>query len=201
MLMVSVVVAFSNSVAAGSSGERRDHAAASGAAGAVRPDLVSTPVLPLSGSFADGNTASGSRWALGLFASVELTLLVLAPGGLLQRASVNLINPRFTIVAILIWLGYALAHAEVRETAVNHLQTQRWEQSLADLHSAESVPVVASHSLIPMFEGMVERAISRTSNLEDVDQLANAPRRPSSTSPRSPSLPAAAAAAGSKGQV
>lgn len=143
----------------------------------------------------------GLALGFGVFASVELALLVLAPGGLLQRESVNLINTATYNLSILIWLGYALAHAAVRETAVNHLQTQRWEQSLADLHSAELAPGIASHSLIPMFEGMVERAISRTSNLEDVDQLANAPRRPNATSPRSPSLPAAAAAAGSKGQV
>jgi hypothetical protein len=140
----------------------------------------------------------GLALGFGLFASVELMLLVLASGGVLQQGSVNLINTATYNGSILIWLGYALAHAAVRETAVNHLQTQRWEQSLADLHSPESAPGIASHSLIPMFEGMVERAISRTSNLEDVDPRVDAPRRPSATSSRSPSLPAAAAAAGSK---
>ena len=49
----------------------------------------------------------------------------------------------------------------MRQAAVNHLQTQRWEQGLADLQHP-----VPSDSLIPMFEGMVERAFSRSSNLE-----------------------------------
>ena len=37
------------------------------------------------------------------------------------------------------------------------LQPQRWEQSLTDIHH----PLPAD-SLIPMFEGMVDRALSRT---------------------------------------
>jgi hypothetical protein len=37
------------------------------------------------------------------------------------------------------------------------LQPQRWEQSLSDIHH----PLPAD-SLIPMFEGMVDRALSRT---------------------------------------
>jgi hypothetical protein len=45
------------------------------------------------------------------------------------------------------------------------LQTQRWEQSLADLQP----PAVTSDSLIPMFEGMVERALLRSSNLEGAE--------------------------------
>jgi len=48
----------------------------------------------------------------------------------------------------------------VRGGAVNPLQTQRWEQSLADLQ-----PPLPTDSLIPMFEGMVERAFSRSSTL------------------------------------
>ncbi len=140
----------------------------------------------------------GIALGFGFFASAELMLLVAVSGGWLHRPTVNLINTATYNLAVLIWLGYALAHAALRETAANHLQTQRWEQSLAGLHSAESAPGITSHSLIPMFEGMVERAISRTSNLEDVDL--DIPSPPSSASPRSSSLPAAAAAAGSKSQ-
>jgi hypothetical protein len=67
-------------------------------------------------------------------------------------------------LAILVWLGYSLSRKAVREAAVNHLQTQRWEQGLADLQHP-----VPSDSLIPMFEGMVERAFSRSSNLEPAE--------------------------------
>ena len=38
------------------------------------------------------------------------------------------------------------------------LQPQRWEQSLTDIHHP-----LPANSLIPMFEGMVDRALSRTS--------------------------------------
>jgi hypothetical protein len=74
----------------------------------------------------------------------------------------------------------------VRLGAVNHLQTQRWEQGLADLQ--QSVP---SDSLIPMFEGMVERAFSRSSNLESTESpiALNRPDNPPKTN---------SAAAGSK---
>jgi hypothetical protein len=65
------------------------------------------------------------------------------------------------IVAVFVWLGYSFSRKTVREIAVNHLQTQRWEQGLADLQNP-----LPTDSLIPMFEGMVERAFSRSSNLE-----------------------------------
>jgi len=68
------------------------------------------------------------------------------------------------ILAILVWCGYSLSRKAVRVAAVNHLQTLRWEQGLADLQHP-----VLSDSLIPMFEGMVERAFSRSSNLESAD--------------------------------
>jgi hypothetical protein len=102
----------------------------------------------------------GIALGFGIFAAVELMLLALSSGNLLHKEAVGLINMMTFNVTILIWFGYALASRVVRETAANHLQTQRWEQGLADLqHPA------ASHSLIPMFEGMVERAFSRSSNL------------------------------------
>jgi hypothetical protein len=63
--------------------------------------------------------------------------------------------------AVVVWLGYSFSRKAGREASVNRLQTQRWEQGLADLQ-----PAVPSDSLIPMFEGMVERAFSRSSNLE-----------------------------------
>jgi hypothetical protein len=137
----------------------------------------------------------GLALGFGVYASVELMLLVAASGGLLHKPIVNLLNTAAYNAAILIWLGYALAHVKLRETA-NHLQTQRWEQSLAGLHAAEPTTGVPSHSLIPMFEGMVERAISRTSSLDELDLEIPSPPRVSE--PQSP--PAAAAAAGSKGK-
>jgi hypothetical protein len=103
----------------------------------------------------------GISLGFGLFAGVELLLFALNSGGFVKQHILNAINMVTYVLAIFVWFGYSLSRKAVREPAVNHLQTQRWEQGLADLQ--HSVP---SDSLIPMFEGMVERAFSRSSNLE-----------------------------------
>jgi hypothetical protein len=103
----------------------------------------------------------GISLGFGLFAGVELLLMALSSGGLVTHKNLNLINMLTYIGAIFVWLGYSLSPESVRVPAVNRLQTQRWEQGLSDLQHPE-----LSDSLIPMFEGMVERAFSRSSNLE-----------------------------------
>jgi hypothetical protein len=103
----------------------------------------------------------GISLGFGLFAGVELLLMALFSGGLIKQALLNPINMLTYNLAIVVWLGYSFSRKAVREAAVNHLQTQRWEQGLADLQHP-----VASDSLIPMFEGMVERAFSRSSSME-----------------------------------
>jgi hypothetical protein len=110
----------------------------------------------------------GISLGFGLFASVELMLMALNSGGFVKQGLFDLIDMMTFNLAILVWIGYSLSRKAVREVAVNHLQTQRWEQGLADLQHP-----VPSDSLIPMFEGMVERAFSRSSNLEvSEDQIA-----------------------------
>jgi hypothetical protein len=106
----------------------------------------------------------GISLGFGLFAGVELMLMALNSGGFVRQSNLNLVNMVTLVLAILVWCGYSLSRKAVRVAAVNHLQTQRWEQGLADLQ-----PPVLSDSLIPMFEGMVERAFSRSSNLESTD--------------------------------
>jgi hypothetical protein len=103
----------------------------------------------------------GLSLGFGFVAGVELTLLALRSGGFVTYRNLNLINMSASAIAILIWFGYALPRKAARGAAVNRLQTERWEQGLADLQ-----PPVPSDSLIPMFEGMVERAFSRSSTLE-----------------------------------
>ena len=87
------------------------------------------------------------------------------------------------------WLGYAFSRVVARDATLNYLQTQRWEQGLADLRPASS-----NDSLIPMFEGMVERAFSRSSNVEEIE------RRLTFVKPVVPVVPvrAKSAAAGGK---
>jgi hypothetical protein len=60
--------------------------------------------------------------------------------------------------AIVTWGVYMWMKSPIRESTSTLLKSQRWEQSLTDLQ----VPATAD-SLIPMFEGMVDRAFSRSS--------------------------------------
>jgi len=103
----------------------------------------------------------GISLGFGLFAGVELMLYALNSGGLVNQGSFNLLNMLTYNLAVFVWLGYSFSPQAVRGGGVNRLQTQRWEQGLADLQTP-----VPSDSLIPMFEGMVERAFSRSSTLE-----------------------------------
>ncbi len=107
----------------------------------------------------------GIALGFGVSAGVELMLLAMRTGGLIGPNTFNLINMTCCNLGILGFLGYAFLGVVERDSHVNHLQTQRWEQGLADLQTVEP-----SDSLIPMFEGMVERAFSRSSNLEDIDK-------------------------------
>jgi hypothetical protein len=106
----------------------------------------------------------GISLGFGLFAGVELLLYALNSGGFVKQGLLNVINMATFNLAIFVWLGYSLSRKALRVTAANHLQTQRWEQGLADLQTP-----MTSDSLIPMFEGMVERAFSRSSNLESTE--------------------------------
>jgi hypothetical protein len=103
----------------------------------------------------------GVSLGFGVLAGMELMLMALNSGGFVKQGNFHRINMVTQILAIFVWLGYSLSRKAVREVAVNHLQTQRWEQGLADLQHP-----LPSDSLIPMFEGMVERAFSRSSSLE-----------------------------------
>jgi hypothetical protein len=99
----------------------------------------------------------GIALGFGTFAMVELTLIASWVGNHLGSVSVNLINMGAYNATLLIWLGYTLAKSPVRDASSTLLRPQRWEQGLFDIHH----PLPAD-SLIPMFEGMVDRALSRT---------------------------------------
>jgi len=98
----------------------------------------------------------GIALGFGFFAWVELSLVAL--GSLFNSPRVtSLVNMVAYNVTILIWFSYTLAKSPARDQASQMLRPQRWEQSLNDLHN----PVPAD-SLIPMFENMVDRALSKT---------------------------------------
>ena len=57
-------------------------------------------------------------------------------------------------IGMLTWLGYCLLNEKT--SAVPVLVPQRWDEALLELQ-----PQMDSESLIPMFEHMVDRALSK----------------------------------------
>ncbi len=185
MLLVSVVVAFSNSV------DRSPlvHAVTTLQRSVRIVQLGLILFLLLFSRFLGVSRKQfsfGTSLGFGLLAGVDLMMYVLISGGFVKQAMFNLINMSAYGLAIFVWLGYSLSRNAVRVAAVNRLRTERWEQGLADIQHP-----VSSDSLIPMFEGMVERAFSRSSNLESAED--HVPLNRSGDPPRANS-----AAAGSK---
>jgi hypothetical protein len=99
----------------------------------------------------------GIALGFGFFAMVELSLVASWVGDHLNNLSMGLVNMAAYNCTLLIWLGYTLAKSPAREAMSTLLRPQRWEQSLTDIHNP-----LPPDSLIPMFEGMVDRALSRT---------------------------------------
>ncbi len=97
----------------------------------------------------------GISAGFGIFAAVELMLTAWVAGGH-STVGTGLVNEIAYNCSILIWLVYMLLKEQRQEAAENLLIPQRWEQSFMDVQH----PMPAD-SLIPMFEDMVEQAISR----------------------------------------
>jgi hypothetical protein len=109
----------------------------------------------------------GIALGFGLFASAELSGGALYVGGLIRESTMGFIDTSTYTCAVVLWIGYALTKALSRQVVVAPaLASQRWEQSLSDLQN----PAPAD-SLIPMFEGMVDRAFSRTSSEAETETL------------------------------
>jgi hypothetical protein len=105
----------------------------------------------------------GIAIGFGVFSMVELALIASWAGDHLGNRSMSLINMAAYNMTLLIWLFYMLSKSPAREANTTLLRPQRWEQSLSDIHHP-----LPSDSLIPMFEGMVDRALSRTQAAQPV---------------------------------
>jgi hypothetical protein len=99
----------------------------------------------------------GIALGFGCFATVELALIASWVGDHLGNLAMSFINMSAYNASLMIWLVYAVVKSPARDAAASLLQSQRWEQSLTDIQHP-----VPENSLIPMFEGMVDRALSRT---------------------------------------
>jgi hypothetical protein len=119
----------------------------------------------------------GIALGFGTFAVVELALIASWAGDHLGNPAMSLVNMGAYNCTLLIWLGYVFVKSPARDASSTLLRPQRWEQSISDIQH----PATAN-SLIPMFEGMVDRAISRTqaaqSGVESEGQAERAPASP-----------------------
>lgn len=113
----------------------------------------------------------GIALGFGSYATIDLSLLALHLGAHISQDVANLITMSAYIISIGIWITYAVIKEVSREDAVMLLKSQRWEQSLTDIQHPSK-----PDSLIPMFEGMVERAFTRShSSFHVVDSGAMTP--------------------------
>jgi hypothetical protein len=99
----------------------------------------------------------GIALGLGSVAVVELVLVASWVGKHLANPWMSIVNMTAFNLSLALWLGYLAARSPSRDASSTLLRPQRWEQSLSDIQ--HPVPV---NSLIPMFESMVDRALSRT---------------------------------------
>jgi hypothetical protein len=99
----------------------------------------------------------GIALGFGSFAIAEQIAVALRASAYIDEPTLNVVILFAYNVAVIVWMGYMAAKHLAREDKTVLLTTQRWDQSLTDLQHTD-----APDSLIPMFEGMVDRAFSRT---------------------------------------
>jgi hypothetical protein len=124
----------------------------------------------------------GIALGFGAFASIELSLVALnaSTDNIFKQSLVSFINMTAYNLTIFIWMGYMLVKSPAREPAAHMLRPQRWEDGLSAIQHPQT-----PDSLIPMFESMVDRALSRTnvepalgdSNLEEMAAPESGSRR------------------------
>jgi hypothetical protein len=99
----------------------------------------------------------GISLGFGSFAVIELVLISSWVGNHMDGTWVSVLNMAAYNGSLLVWVGYVAVTRPARDASLSLLQPRRWEQSLTDIQR----PLPAD-SLIPMFEDMVDRALSRT---------------------------------------
>lgn len=118
----------------------------------------------------------GMALGFGTYACMELATNALYFGGQIKPPFVGLLNSAMYAGSLLIWFSYCFIEAPAAQEQKGLLTSQRWEESLGDLRR----PAPAADSLIPMFEGMVDRAFSHSSGETEQDTLVNEPLVPKS---------------------
>lgn len=103
----------------------------------------------------------GIALGFGFFAAVELFLVALIAADSVDDVKIAIANMIAYNISIGVWLSYAWLKEKARDSSATLLMSQRWDQSIMELQH----PMPAD-SLIPMFENMVEEAISRVQEPE-----------------------------------
>ena len=101
----------------------------------------------------------GIALGLGVLAGSQLAGNALYSGGDISGPAFVLANMSLYCLTVLVWLAYAATKAALPRNTATALVSQRWEESLNDLQYA-----APSDSLIPMYERMVDRALSRNAS-------------------------------------
>jgi len=111
----------------------------------------------------------GIALGFGSFAVIELILISSWVGHHLGGSWLSILNLTAYNCSLGLWLGYVAVVRPARDINRSLLQSQRWEQSLSDIQHP-----VSADSLIPMFEGMVDRALAHTRPVVENRSMASA---------------------------
>jgi hypothetical protein len=97
----------------------------------------------------------GIALGFGIFSAPELLMNALFSGSHVHGLTVNLIELAAYILGMGVWLVYSLLK-QPQMVHIPVLVPQRWDEALMEIQ-----PQAETESLIPMFETMVDRALSR----------------------------------------
>jgi hypothetical protein len=97
----------------------------------------------------------GIALGFGVFSAPDLILYALYSGSHLHGSTVNVVQLTAYTIGISLWLVYGLLK-QPQTVHVPVLVPQRWDEALMEIQ-----PQADAESLIPMFETMVDRALSR----------------------------------------
>ena len=117
------------------------------------------------------NHSFGLALGFGTFAVVEMALMVYrARVGYTGDIGISLVNMVAYNMSIAVWMFYLLSDNPARRRTEALLKPVRWNESLADaLHPT------TREAFLPMFEGIVDRALSRSVAVEEEKPVVEVP--------------------------
>lgn len=99
----------------------------------------------------------GIAAGFGGFAAIQMIAVACHASSFISQVTLTFVTAVAYDLTILLWLFYVLHKQTAREPVNSLLTSQRWEDTLSDIHHPEPVD-----ALIPRFETMVDEVLSRT---------------------------------------